>query len=76
MFPYLEFSEMNWGYYTTPQANCYLGTTETVDGLIPGMRDYKCMAPLEKSIGGSSAINAVLYVRDPCLRLESNPGAP
>ncbi|XP_063922835.1 glucose dehydrogenase [FAD, quinone]-like [Zophobas morio] len=52
MFPYLQFSEMNWGYYTTPQANCCLG-----------MRDNKCMAPRGKSIGGSSAINAVLYVR-------------
>ncbi|KAJ3630375.1 hypothetical protein MTP99_011574 [Tenebrio molitor] len=52
MFPYLQFSDMNWGYFTTPQTNCCLG-----------MRDRRCPAPRGKSVGGSGAINAVLYVR-------------
>jgi choline dehydrogenase-like flavoprotein len=30
MFPYLQFSEMNWGYFTTPQTNCCLGKDETL----------------------------------------------
>jgi hypothetical protein len=28
MFPYLQFSDMNWGYFTTPQTNCCLGKDE------------------------------------------------
>ncbi|XP_044254044.1 glucose dehydrogenase [FAD, quinone]-like [Tribolium madens] len=49
---FLQLSDMNWGYYSTPQKNCCLG-----------MKDQKCMIPRGKSIGGSSALNAVLYVR-------------
>jgi choline dehydrogenase len=52
MFMYLQFSEMNWGYYSTPQTSC-----------CQGMKDKKCIIPRGKLIGGSSAINAVMYVR-------------
>ncbi|RZB39204.1 glucose dehydrogenase [FAD, quinone]-like [Asbolus verrucosus] len=52
MFMFLQLSEMNWGYYSTPQTNCCLG-----------MIDHKCMAPRGKALGGSSALNAVMYVR-------------
>nr|XP_015834777.1 PREDICTED: glucose dehydrogenase [FAD, quinone] [Tribolium castaneum] len=51
-FLFLQFSDMNWGYYSTPQKNCCLG-----------MKDQKCMIPQGKSIGGSSATNAVIYAR-------------
>ncbi|KAJ3630373.1 hypothetical protein MTP99_011572 [Tenebrio molitor] len=52
MFTFLQFSEMNWGYYTIPQTRC-----------CQGMKDKKCIIPRGKLIGGSSAINVLMYVR-------------
>ncbi|RZC35071.1 GMC oxred C domain containing protein [Asbolus verrucosus] len=51
MMHYLQFSEMNWGYLTTPQKNgCF------------GMKERKCMALRGKCVGGTSAINDLMYL--------------
>ncbi|XP_063917081.1 glucose dehydrogenase [FAD, quinone]-like [Zophobas morio] len=49
---YLIFSDMNWGYFSTPQTNCCLG-----------MKNHSCTVARGKALGGSSAINAMMYVR-------------
>uniref|UniRef100_W4VSN2 Putative GMC oxidoreductase n=1 Tax=Phaedon cochleariae TaxID=80249 RepID=W4VSN2_PHACE len=43
---------MNWGYYTTSQKTCCLG-----------MQNQQCQYPRGKVLGGSSGINAMMYVR-------------
>ncbi|KAJ3657987.1 hypothetical protein Zmor_009757 [Zophobas morio] len=55
MWPYHQFSDFNWGYYSTPQKQCCLG-----------MNNSQCMVARGKVIGGGSAINGALYVRGNC----------
>ncbi|XP_063906648.1 glucose dehydrogenase [FAD, quinone]-like isoform X2 [Zophobas morio] len=52
MFFHLFFSKMNWGYFSTPQTTCCLG-----------MKNRACAVPRGKALGGSSAINAMMYAR-------------
>ncbi|XP_066251215.1 glucose dehydrogenase [FAD, quinone]-like [Euwallacea similis] len=52
LFPYAFYSEFNWGYNTTPQANgCQ------------GMTNHTCFMPRGKVLGGSTGINGMMYVR-------------
>ncbi|EFA01987.2 Glucose dehydrogenase [FAD, quinone]-like Protein [Tribolium castaneum] len=52
MWANLQMSEINWGYRTISQKNCCLG-----------MKNRQCLEPRGKAIGGSSTINAIMYVR-------------
>ncbi|XP_074026173.1 glucose dehydrogenase [FAD, quinone]-like [Leptinotarsa decemlineata] len=45
-------TNMNWGYFTTPQATC-----------CQGMDNHQCVQPRGKVLGGSSEINGLMYVR-------------
>ncbi|KAJ3647816.1 hypothetical protein Zmor_019674 [Zophobas morio] len=53
----LQFSDMNWGYYSTPQKNCCLG-----------MNNQQCMVPSGKVLGGNSAIDFGIYRRSSRVR--------
>ncbi|XP_063912750.1 alcohol dehydrogenase [acceptor]-like [Zophobas morio] len=55
MWPYNQFSEFNWGYYTIPQKHSCLG-----------MKNRQCIVPRGKLLGGSSSINAMMYCRGNC----------
>ncbi|KAJ3657989.1 hypothetical protein Zmor_009759 [Zophobas morio] len=52
LWAYHQFSELNWGYYTTPQKYSCLG-----------MNNSQCNMVRAKVIGGGSSINGVMYVR-------------
>ncbi|XP_066139871.1 glucose dehydrogenase [FAD, quinone]-like [Euwallacea fornicatus] len=52
MFPYAFYSEFNWGYNTTPQANACQGMTDNI-----------CYMPRGKLLGGSTGINGMMYIR-------------
>ncbi|CAG9838699.1 unnamed protein product [Diabrotica balteata] len=49
---YLRKSEMNWGYYTSPQTRS-----------CQGMRNNQCVYPRGKVIGGTTTINGAVYAR-------------
>ncbi|XP_056631955.1 glucose dehydrogenase [FAD, quinone]-like [Diorhabda sublineata] len=49
---FLQISDMDWGYLTTPQKHCCLG-----------MKNNQCVYPRGKVIGGSSTINGLVYTR-------------
>ncbi|KAJ3657994.1 hypothetical protein Zmor_009763 [Zophobas morio] len=55
LWPYNQFSEFNWGYYTTPQKHSCLG-----------MYNSQCIIVRGKVIGGGSSINGAMYVRGNC----------
>ncbi|KAJ3657993.1 hypothetical protein Zmor_009762 [Zophobas morio] len=55
MWPYNQFSEFNWGYYTIPQKHSCLG-----------MNNSQCILVRAKVIGGGSSINGAMYVRGNC----------
>ncbi|KAF5286193.1 hypothetical protein FQA39_LY16363 [Lamprigera yunnana] len=50
--PYLHRTKYNWGYTTAPQKTWCLG-----------MKDHKCSCATGKALGGSTAINSMLYSR-------------
>nr|XP_023014364.1 glucose dehydrogenase [FAD, quinone]-like isoform X1 [Leptinotarsa decemlineata] len=50
-FP-VDFTEYNWGFFSTPQKTCCLG-----------MVDRKCILPRGRGIGGSTLINGEVYAR-------------
>lgn len=52
MMFYSHLSSMNWGYNTTRQKTCCLG-----------MKNNQCTYPRGRVTGGSSTINALMYVR-------------
>ncbi|XP_028137553.2 glucose dehydrogenase [FAD, quinone]-like [Diabrotica virgifera virgifera] len=52
MLVYSINSKYNWGYKSTPQSQC-----------CQGMRNHSCNFPRGRGLGGSSLINAMLYVR-------------
>ncbi|XP_045480485.1 glucose dehydrogenase [FAD, quinone]-like [Harmonia axyridis] len=47
-----QYTDMNWGYNTTSQKNSCLG-----------MNNNQCSYPRGRTIGGSSTINALMYIR-------------
>ncbi|XP_044254785.1 glucose dehydrogenase [FAD, quinone]-like [Tribolium madens] len=52
LLKYVQMSEVNWGYLSVPQRNACLA-----------MVNQQCMAIRGKSIGGSTALNGLMYVR-------------
>ncbi|CAH2007533.1 unnamed protein product [Acanthoscelides obtectus] len=52
MFPTLQLTFLDWQYKTEPGANYCLG-----------LRDKRCNWPRGKVLGGSSVLNAMLYIR-------------
>ncbi|XP_044749412.1 glucose dehydrogenase [FAD, quinone]-like [Coccinella septempunctata] len=49
---YSQFTDMNWGYNTTSQNKSCLG-----------MNNNQCSYPRGRVVGGSSSINALMYIR-------------
>ncbi|KAK5644055.1 hypothetical protein RI129_007900 [Pyrocoelia pectoralis] len=52
MTPFLQSSEFNWNYNTTPQTTSCLA-----------MMNQECAYPRGKALGGSSSINGMIYAR-------------
>ncbi|KAG8222607.1 hypothetical protein J437_LFUL002600 [Ladona fulva] len=52
LFPALQGSQMDWGFKTQPS-----------DRYCLGMEDHSCKWPRGKALGGSSTINAMMYIR-------------
>ncbi|KAK5638286.1 hypothetical protein RI129_012581 [Pyrocoelia pectoralis] len=52
MTPFLPFTDFNWGYVTEPTKKACLG-----------LRNKRCPWPRGKALGGTSAINAMIYAR-------------
>lgn len=52
MFPTLQLTPFDWQYKTEPS-----------DSYCLGMKEKKCNWPRGKVLGGSSVLNAMLYVR-------------
>lgn len=52
MFFYNQKTEIDWGYYTEPSENYCLG-----------FKNGRCYWPRGKTLGGSSAINGMVYLR-------------
>nr|CAD7423168.1 unnamed protein product [Timema monikensis] len=52
LFPTLQGTDIDWNYKTEPQ-----------DGMCLGMEGNRCPFPRGKVLGGSSSMNAMLYVR-------------
>nr|CAD7416563.1 unnamed protein product [Timema poppensis] len=52
LFPTLQGTDIDWNYKTEPQ-----------DGMCLGMEGNRCPIPRGKVLGGSSSMNAMLYVR-------------
>ncbi|XP_023014366.2 glucose dehydrogenase [FAD, quinone] [Leptinotarsa decemlineata] len=50
-FP-VEYTDYNWGFFSTPQKTCCLG-----------MVDKKCPLPRGRGVGGSTLINGGIYAR-------------
>ncbi|XP_050511103.1 glucose dehydrogenase [FAD, quinone]-like [Diabrotica virgifera virgifera] len=48
----LRYSDMNWGYYTSPQTRS-----------CQGMRNNQCVYPRGKVIGGTTTMNSAVYAR-------------
>ncbi|XP_057652624.1 4-pyridoxate dehydrogenase-like [Diorhabda carinulata] len=48
----LQRTDMNWGYYSTPQTTC-----------CQGMVNHQCVCPRGKVIGGSTTLNGAIYSR-------------